>query len=161
MLLIQQAYLVKKLKSSSLDFSSLTDLHVVQARIRDWYVQQSEKIKDQSRREEFQSSEHTRIYHHDLHKKSMNKGSILKLETESGLLEGHDECSDYLEEKVRDLIGNPAHLDIATQEVLLAEVEPVYSEADNIMLEATPSEEEILATLNQSNLRASPGTDGI
>ena len=160
MLLIKQAYLVKKLLSSPCP-SLLTDLHTVQFDIRAWYSLQSKKIQDQSRQEEFQCSENTRIYHHELHKKFVKRSSILRLDTEEGVLEGHDKCSTYLENKVRELLGVPAQLDPTAQETLLSLVSKVFTEEDNAMLETHPSKDEVASTLHLSNLKASAGSDGI
>lgn len=161
MLLIQQAYLVKKLCSGTNSLSILTDLSCVQASIREWYQKQSKKIQHQSRKDEFQTSENTRIYHHEIHQKKISKSSILKLDTEKGLIEGHDKCAAYLEQVVRELLSFPADLDPTAQDTLLAEVAEVFTEADNSMLKTLPSKEEIFNNLKNSNLKASAGTDGI
>ena len=81
MMLIKQAYLVSKLKAGSLDVSTLASFHSVQRHIKDWYENMAKKIQIQSRQSEFQDTEKTRIYHHDLHKKFLSKSTILKLET--------------------------------------------------------------------------------
>ena len=44
----------------------------------------------------------------NIHKKHMKKSSILKFQGEDGLLVGHDECSQYLNKIVADLLLNPA-----------------------------------------------------
>ena len=71
---------------------------------------------------------------HEQHQKHLKHSSILQLETETGILEGHSACSSYLEGEVAKLLLNPAILDPASQEILLAEVEPVFTEEDNKML---------------------------
>ena len=81
--------------------------------------------------EEHQSEGKVRIYHHELHRKQIRKSSILKLETANGVLLGHKACAEYLEKTVEDLLLHPAHLCHAAQEALLAEVTPVFTEADN------------------------------
>ena len=50
---------------------------------------------------------------------------------------------------------------IFAQAALLGEVDTVFTQADNEMLAALPSKEEIWDTLLESNLNAAPGTDGI
>ena len=92
LLLLRQSYLVKKIKHSNQDLWSqkLPDLITVQSQIQAWYEEQSEKIQHQSRVDEFQTSEKTRIYHHEIHKRHLSKSSILKLQTESGIITGHD-----------------------------------------------------------------------
>ena len=107
----------------------MTELRIIQRQIERWYYQESEKIKAQSRIDEYQQDEKTRIYHHDLHKKKVKRSSILKLQTPEGILEGHDACAGYLEGVVAELLLNPALLDQAAQAALLEEVEPVFTEA--------------------------------
>ena len=101
------------------------------------------------------------IYHHELHKKMIRKSSILKLETSSGILEGHGPCAEYLEQTVEDLLLYPAHLNHAAQDILLAEVTSVFSEADNNELLKYPTKQEVHDTLADSNQHAAPGTDGL
>ena len=161
MLLIQQAYLVNQIKHSNPSFETLTQLYSVQSKIRKWYSDLSQKIQTQSRKDEFQQSEQTRIYHHELHRKTIKKSAILKLETEKGIIEGHTECAAFLHSTVKKLIGYPAILDIESQNALLDEIEPVYTSADNVKFELTPTNDEILQNLKLSNLNAAPGTDGI
>jgi hypothetical protein len=67
----------------------------------------------------------------------------------------------YLENSVADLLLHPAQLDHAAQQVLLAEVEPVFTEADNQMLCALPDKKEVKEILWDSNQHAAPGTDGL
>ena len=80
---------------------------------------------------------------------------------ENGLLEGHDACAEYLENTVADLLLNPAELDTAAQDILLAEVIPAVTLEDNRMLLTPPTKEDVFQTLKSSNLRAAPGSDGI
>ena len=162
LLLIKQAYLVKKLNSNSGRLLQVyLDLKSVQLKVNEWYMNQSKKIQEQCRKDEFAPDEATRIYHHSLHRKSIKQRSILSLETEEGLIEGHDSCSSYLEGKVKELIGSSAALDITAQQTLLNITEKVYNDEDNLMLEATPSKDELFKTLKLSNINASAGTDGI
>ena len=97
LLLLRQAYLVRKLSSEADSLQRLSELRTVQSLIQAWYSRQCEKVQIQSRCDEFQESEQTRIYHHELHKRKLKKCSILKLQTQDGLLEGHDQCAGYLE----------------------------------------------------------------
>ena len=91
----------------------------------------------------------------------MQRSSILKLDTEKGVLEGHDQCASYLEDQVSHLLLHPAPLDQVARDCLLEEVQPVFSPADNDALFKVPDEEEIKKVLDRSNLLAAPGTDGI
>ena len=78
-----------------------------------------------------------------------------------GLLEGHTACSTYLQDTVRTLLANPAILDQECQEVLLAEVEPQFTEKDNQMLTADPTREEVEKSVKSSNVNAAPVCDTI
>ena len=91
----------------------------------------------------------------------IQRNSILKLNTEMGLLEGHTAFSTYLQDTVRTLLANPAILDQECQEVLLAEVEPQFTEKDNQMLTADPTREEVEKSVKSSNVNAAPGCDAI
>ena len=159
LLLIQQAYLAKKLMEGDLD--QYTNLRIVQTQIVQWYEQQSEKILLQCRSDEVSSNEKVRIYHHDLHKKYLKRSSILKLQTDDGLLEGHDECASFLETQVGHLLLNPGLLDLSARDVMLNEVDPVFSDQDNRKLLILPTEDDVKKTISKSNLYAEPGTDGI
>ena len=96
-----------------------------------------------SRSDEINQHESVRIYHHELHNKQIKKSSILKLKVGNQLLEGHDQCAQYLEQTVADLLLHPAHLDQSAQEALLKEVKPVITSKDNIMLKKIPDKEEV------------------
>ena len=159
LLLLRQAYLTRKLHSGR--FEKLTELKTVQLQITQWYEKSCEKVKHQARVDEISKSEKVRIYHHELHQKQIRKSSILKLETDDGLLEGHAACSNFLERAVGELLLHPAELDQAAQATLLNEVEPVFSEEDNVMLCTSPTMEDVKDLLSSSNLHAAPGSDGI
>ena len=159
LLLLRQVYLVRKVQHGQVD--RLGELKTVHLLIERWYLKESEKIQHQARVREFQDSEKTSIYHHELHKKNIKKSSILQLMTELGLLEGHEAFASYLESTVEDLLLHPAVLDPAAQQALLAEVEPVFSEEDNKTFLTPPTLDKVLKTVSRSNLHAAPGTDGI
>ena len=95
LLLIRQAYLVRKLQNGNID--RLGELKLVQLEIQNWYEKDSEKIKLQGKVDEIDHSEKVRIYHHELHQKKIKRSAILKLQTDEGLLEGHHACAAYLE----------------------------------------------------------------
>ena len=159
LLFLRQAYLTKKIQQC--DTGKLSELWAVHGLIEQWYSRETDRVKHQSRVSEFQESEKVRIYHHEIHQKYMKKTSILKLETENGLLEGHADCAQYLEKCVEDLLLHPVQLDGAAQEALLNEVDLVFTPADNEMLLKAPTKEEVKETLLDSNLHAAPGTDGL
>ena len=81
--------------------------------------QENSKVKHQTRASEYQYGEKVRIYHHELHRKMIKRSSILKLETPSGILEGHSACAAYLEQTVESLLLHPAQLDQGAQQALL------------------------------------------
>ena len=107
------------------------------------------------------SSETVRIYHHELHSKQIKRTSILKLQTETGMLEGHAACSKYLEDTVGDLLLHPANLDRAAQTTLLKEVKKVFTNKDNEMFLKAPTKEEVKESLWSAKVNAAPGTDGL
>ena len=91
----------------------------------------------------------------------MKHSSILKLQTENGIIEGHPLSSAYLENQVSDLLSHPALVDQVARDCMLGEVEEVISEQDNIKLLSLPSLDDVKAVVDSSNLHAAPGTDGI
>ena len=159
LLRLRQNYLNRKLMLG--ETWRLPDLKAVHTSIQLWYSKEAEKIKYQSLTDEHQSAENVRIYHHELHRKRIRKSAILRLETEGRVLEGHQACAAYLEKTVEDLLLYPAELCQAAQGVLLAEVNPVFSESDNQELLKLPTKAEVFETLQASNLHAAPGTDGL
>ena len=159
LLRLRQAYLNRKLMHG--ETWRLPELKSVHTSIENWYANESRKIQFQSQASEYQHEEKVRIYHHELHKKRMSRSSILQLETSSGILVGHQACADFLEQTVEDLLLHPVQLDQAAQEILLAEVDTVFTAADNELLLKQPTKEDILKTLSNSNQHAAPGTDGL
>ena len=106
-------------------------------------------------------NEMSSIYHHELHKKTVKKTAILRLQTESGVIEGHDACAAYLEQSVEDLMLHPGQLDQIAQQILLDEVTPVFTDKDIKMFLTPPSKDDVWDTVCNSNLNAAPGSDGI
>ena len=111
--------------------------------------------------QEIRESEKIRIYHHEIHKKNIKQSSILKLQTEDELLEGHSACANYMEGLVGELLLQPHNRDPVCESILLEEVEKVFTVNDNSFLSLTPTKQEIKDTIDNSNLHAAPGTDGI
>ena len=122
-------------------------------KIEEWFRVEVERVKHQS--------EKVRIYHHELHKQHIKKSAILKLQTELGMLEGHTAYSEYLQKAVANLLLHPALLDPAAQQILLAEIEPQFTDKDNKMMTSAPTKEEVEESVRSSNVNASPGCDGI
>ena len=158
-LLLKQSFFTKELQAGNL--FRLVQLKQVQGEIQEWYECESRKIVLQSRVDDVQQSEKVRIFHHEQHIKHCRKSSILKLDTEEGVLVGHEACADFLMKQVIKLLGEPAILDSDAQKTLLAEVTPVFTEKDNEDLKAVPVKDEVKEVLFNSNLNAAPGTDGI
>ena len=117
-MLLRQRYLKIKIQQGQL--SCLGELNLVHLLIEKWYRQESEKVQHQSRIKEFQESERSTIYHHEIHKKIIKKTSILKLQTKNGIVEGHAACASFLEQTVEDLLLNHAELDLQAKQTLLA-----------------------------------------
>ena len=159
LLLVRQAYLNKKVKLGHLQ--KLGDLRSVHHQIQQWYQRACEKIKDQSRALEFQSSEKVTIYHHEIHRKLIKKSSILKLETPAGLIEGHAKCAEYLENEVKNLLLVDAGLTPEAQSKLLEEIAPCFTAADNALFASPPSQDDVKKAVESSNMHAAPGNDGI
>ena len=109
LLLIRQAYLTRKLQQGLTN--KLGELKEVHLLMEAWYQKESEKVKYQSRLDEFQQNEKTTLYHHELLKKTIKKSSILRLQTDNGIIEGHEACDKFLEKTVEDLLLHPAELD--------------------------------------------------
>ena len=118
-------------------------------------------MKHQSRVDDIQVSEKVCIYHHEIHKKNCKKSSILKLSTDLGLLEGHTACSNYLQNALETLLQHPAKLNKEAQEILLGEIDKMFTEEDNEMLVAKPTKAEVMEPVKTSNVNAAPGSDGI
>ena len=159
LLLLRQVYLTMKVQQGLSNY--LSELKTVHILIEQWYSKESEKVQHQARVKEFQCNEKTTIYHHELHKRSIKKASILKLQTESGVIEGHSACAEYLEKSVENLLLHPAVLNPAAQQALLDEVVPVFSAEDNLKILKAPTSKVVRETVCNSNLNAAPGSGGI
>ena len=62
---------------------------------------------------------------------------------------------------MEDLLLHQGNLNHVAQQVLLNEVEPVFTEQDNQLFLTPPTKDDDRKTVNNSNLLAAPGTDGI
>ena len=156
---LRQIYLNRKLSLG--ETWRLPELKQVHLQIEEWYSKECNKIKYQSQVAEHLAEEKVRVYHHELHKRRTRKSSILKLQTPTGIIEGHASCSEFLEKTVEDLLLNPAQLNPMAQSALLDNVEVVFTEEDNLKLLAEPTRQEAIDTLAESHLHAAPGTDGL
>ena len=133
----------------------------VNLKISRWYSDKSYKITLISRSEDLNLSEKFWLYHHGQHRQFRKRSSILKLLTAEGPVEGHKPCASALEANVASHLINPAPLDPLAQEILLAEVERCFTDADNEKLTATPSKAEIKQVLESCRPHAAPGADGL
>ena len=88
LLFLRQLHLTSRLQSG--ERQVLPELRSVQLEICQWYDEEAEKIKNQSKIEDFQTSEKIRIHHHEFHKKKIRNLNILTLMTEKGMLQGHE-----------------------------------------------------------------------
>ena len=96
---------MRKLHDGSIE--KLEELKDVQNQINDWYNQESEKVKIQSKMDDIIEFEKVRIYHHELHQKHLAKSSILKLEAPDSTFQGHKECASFPEKSVADILTGP------------------------------------------------------
>ena len=156
---LRQIYLNRKLSLG--ETWRLAELKKIHLQIEEWYSKECNKIKYQSQVAEHLVDEKVRVYHHELHKRRTRKTSILKLQTSTGMIEGHTACAEFLERTVENLLLNPVNLNPLAQAALLENVEIVFTEDDNIKLLAEPTRQEVIDTLSESNLHAAPGTDGL
>ena len=159
LLLLRQSYLSRMLQQGN--HSYLAQLLLVQSEINNWYENECEKVKIQSRIEDVDSPEAVRIYHHELHARKIKKSSILKLQVGSQLIEGHEKVSAFLEQSVEDLLTTPADLCPMAQDSLLSEIKSVFSTEDNEMLNKDPTHSEVKKCVASSNMNAAPGNDGL
>ena len=154
-----QAYYSKKVLQGNKE--ALGSLKEIQLKIVNWFEEEAEKVKRFAQLEDIEKSEKVRLYHHELHKRVVNKSTIVKLRTPEKDLIGHKECAEYLAEEVRNLWEKEIHLNDEAQEELLQDVEKVFTEEDNKLLEAPISNQEIRESLERCNFKASPGTDSV
>ena len=159
LLLVRQAHLTKKVQADV--FGKLLELKEVSMIMGKWYIEESNKIAIQANIKDLEQSENVRIYHHALHQKSIKNSSILRLQTDAGLLEGYRACAEYLEQSVASHLLQPAALDPMAQQVLLADVKVVFTEQDNKMLCTLPTKEEVWKVLMSCESHSAPGNDGI
>ena len=93
--------------------------------------------------------------------KKIKRSSITKLITKDGIKDGHNECAQFLEDQVKDLLLHTSPLDQAVRDILLEEIDHIFTDKDNKRMLSIPNEKEVSAVLARANLLASPGCDGI
>ena len=158
LLMMTQEHIAGKVERGSLHH--LPELRKTQKEICHWFEANARKVILHGRIRDAVDSEKTRIYHHEKLFKTFERNKIDKLQLEGEIIEGHDRCAKHLDDEVRVLLGHPAKLDREAQRDLLAEVERVFTDEDNAMLEAPVTDEEIKRSLSKANQKASPGGDG-
>ena len=125
----------------------MSELSEIQSRIEKWFITEADRIKN--------------LYHYEIHRKVAKRSHILNLETSEGAKKGHEECAKFLAQNVSGFLKDQILLNKEAQDILLDEVSTVFTKEDNSILDKTPDKEEIFEILKKSNLRASPGTDGL
>ena len=121
----------------------LTDLKTTQIEIDEHYRLESEKIFTLARTYQLETNEKARIYHHGLLKQNNKRSSILKLDTPNSRISGHTACFNYLENEVIQLLSTEHITDTAAENHLLNHIEPDFTDSDNDMLHALPTEMEV------------------
>ena len=91
----------------------------------------------------------------------MSTKTILELETDNGTVLGHKNCSNYIEQSVKNLLVTPFQFDQNMQKELLNELYTVFSDEDNEQLLKVLSKEEDRQTILSANQHAAPGSDGL
>ena len=92
-----------------------------------------------------------------MHQKFIKKSSILKINTpDETTVEEHKECARMLEKSVEQMLSRPPNTNPQAQDVLLEEVEEVFTKEDKEMLLKVSTKEEVYKCLCESNLNTSP-----
>ena len=155
--ILQILFVKQSMYTSQLQSGDLSVLHLLcftQLEIENHY-------EVEARTEESASSEKTRIFHHSLIKRNIQISAILKLDTAEGRKTGHFECFEYLEREVVQLLASTHSAVPDAEDYLLNEISEVYTEEDNELLLSLPTENELKAVIDNSNLNAALGLDGI
>ena len=159
-LTLSQIHLARKVAKG--EFSLMEQLKTIQIKINDWLEQEAEKVKLKAKLRNIEESEKVSIYHHEKLRRETNKNKIMKLKTEDGkVIEGHEKCANLLNNEAKEMFGKEVELDEEEQEELLKEVEEVFTEKDNEMLEKEITDQEIKESLGKCNSNSAPGTDGL
>ena len=116
MMQITQAFLTNQVSTAA---HALTKLSIINLRIAAWYENKSQRIALLSRSEDINNDGKVRIYHPSLHATFMRKSIIIRLETEEGIINGHEACAEALEKNVADYLLPEAPLNRAAQDLLL------------------------------------------
>ena len=140
-LYVKQAYFCRKMREGNAEAN--LKYKTVNMEIINWFEHEAKQLQLQINLKDITESENTNLYHHSIHKKKVTNSAILELETEGGLLVGHNDCARYIERSVENLLTIPFDFDHEVQATLLQELERVFTDEDNEMLLKLPSKEEI------------------
>ena len=122
-LMTLQAHLAAKVSGG--DLQSLADLKHAKEKITSWFSNRAKEVLLHANIKEVEESEQTLIYHHEKLQKSRKRSSILKLNPQGELVEGHQNCGSLLQGEARALQDNTSSLDTKAQDELLEVVEEV------------------------------------
>ena len=157
LLLLKQIHFCKMLRSGKNEF--YVKLKSINLEIKNYYEEEAKSIQLLINMRDVSESEKTNIFHHSLHRKKIQKSAIIKIQEEGNIFLGHKACSDFIQNKVAELLENPIEYNKVYQEELLKEISQVFSEEDNLALTKIPVKTELYETLKNSNLMAAPGSD--
>ena len=91
--------------------------------------------------QEIDNSEDVNLYHHEIHKKKITRSAILELESENGTIKGLKKCSEYINNDFANLLENRFNFDDRRKNVLLNELDKVFTKDDNEKIMKLPSKE--------------------
>lgn len=159
MLYLKQKYYLNKIEEGNPDYR--TNINLINMEIKQWFIEEAETAIFLINAQEIEENETLNLYHHDLHKKKIQRAAITTLSTPDGIINGHKKCSEFITKDVANLLENEFKFDDKSQKILLNEVVPVFTEKDNFLLRKLPSKQEIKEILQKSNHHSAPGLDGI
>ena len=121
------------------DFTALPSLKATQREISDFYKGMSDKIILEWKADNAEKSEKMRIYHHSILQMKIKWTYLGKLETEEGWKVGHDDCAEFLEQEVRELLTKVHVGDEESMNDLLDEIGVCVTDEDNTFLLEMPT----------------------
>ena len=140
-LLLRQVHLNRSIREGNLH--KISDLEEVHKRMMSWYEEEAKKLLVQINMNEITEADSVNIHHYEIHQKRNVKSDILKLETEEGVIEGHGDCSNFLINQTAAVMEIDTILDVNSQNYLLNFVEKSFTDADNEILRAPPTLDEV------------------
>ena len=126
------------------------------------FEQRAEEVELHANIRDSDESEKIQSYHYDKLNRVRKRSSILKLKTKNGeLVSGHAKCADLLNKEALELMSSEVDLDERAQRELLEQVDRVFTDQDNQMLDKPITNEEVWESLLRANRSSSPGSDSI